>query len=136
MTNTMNFFRAALLGAAFFASLGAPAQAEMTEAGKKAFAAAGKIMFEQRCRSCHSEDPKANSYGPSLIGVIGRKAGSLEGFDYSDAMKNSGIVWNENTLRAWIADNDGFMPGTRMRHVGIQDKSEQDFILAYVKTLK
>lgn len=112
-----------------------PANAEMTEAGKKAIAAAGKIMFEQRCRGCHADDPSKKAYGPSLVGVVGRKAGSLEGFSYSDAMKNAGIVWNENTLRAWMADNQGFMPGTRMRHVAISDQAEQDFLLAYIKTL-
>lgn len=111
------------------------AQAGMTDAGKKAMQAAGEIMFEQRCRSCHADDPARKAYGPSLIGVIGRKAGSLEGFEYSDAMKNSGIVWNKNTLRAWMADNDGFMPGTRMRHVGIDDRTEQDFLLTYLTNL-
>ncbi len=111
------------------------ANAEMTDAGKKAMRAAGEIMFEQRCRSCHADDPARKAYGPSLIGVLGRKAGSLDGFEYSDAMKKSGIIWNENTLRAWMADNDGFMPGTRMRHVGIDDRAEQDFLLAYLKTL-
>ena len=111
------------------------AQARMTDAGKKAMQAAGEIMFEQRCRSCHADDPARKAYGPSLIGVIGRKAGSLEGFEYSDAMKNSGIVWNKNTLRAWMADNDGFMPGTRMRHVGIDDRTEQDFLLTYLTSL-
>jgi len=112
------------------------ATAEMTEAGKAAMVKAGEIMFEQRCQSCHADDPERKAYGPTLIGIMGRKAGTLEGFEYSDAMKNSGIVWNENTLRAWIADNDGFMPGTRMRHVGIDDRAEQDFILAYLKSLK
>lgn len=111
------------------------AQAGMTDAGKKAMQAAGEIMFEQRRRSCHANDPARKAYGPSLIGVIGRKAGSLEGFEYSDAMKNSGIIWNKNTLRAWMADNDGFMPGTRMRHVGIDDRTEQDFLLTYLTNL-
>jgi len=126
---------AALCAVAAIATF-ASAQAELTEAGKKAMAAAGKIMFEQRCASCHAVDPDRQGYGPSITGVIGRKAGSLEGFEYSEAMKNSGIVWTEDTLRAWIADNDGFMPGTRMRHVGISDKAEQDFIISYIKTLK
>lgn len=111
------------------------ARAEMTEAGKKAMQTAGKIMFEQRCRSCHADDPSQKAYGPSLLGVVGRQAGSLDGFDYSEAMKGSGIIWNENTLRAWMADNQGFMPGTRMRHVAISDHAEQDFLLAYIKTL-
>ncbi len=116
-------------------SLANPAAAEMTDAGKQAMEKAGEIMFEHRCKSCHSGDPEAHSYGPTLVGVVGRKAGSIEGFNYSDALKNSGLVWNENSLRAWMADNTGVMPGTRMRHVGIDDRAEQDFILAYLKTL-
>ncbi len=114
----------------------ATAHAEMSEAGKKALIEAGRIMFEQRCQSCHAADPERKAYGPSLVGVVGRKAGTLPGFEYSEAMSKSGIVWNENSLRAWMADNDGFMPGTRMRHVGITDAAEQNFLLAYIKTLK
>lgn len=130
----LNTMLAALTVAAIGALPGI-AQAEMSETGKKAMQAAGKIMFEQRCRSCHADDPAAKAYGPSLIGVYGRKAGSLEAFEYSDALKKSGIVWNEESLRAWMANNTGFMPGTRMRHVGITDHAEQDFILAYLKGL-
>lgn len=108
----------------------------MSETGKEAMAKAGKIMFEHRCRSCHADDPAKQSYGPSLIGIVGRKAGSLEGFAYSDALKASGLTWTEPALKAWMADNQGLMPGTRMRHVGITDTDEQEFILAYLKTLK
>lgn len=113
-----------------------PARAELSEAGKEAMAKAGKIMFEHRCRSCHADDPAKQSYGPSLIGVVGRKAGSVDGFGYSEALKSSGLVWTEAALKAWMADNKSLMPGTRMRHVGITDADEQDFILAYLKTLK
>lgn len=109
--------------------------AELSEAGKQAVAAAGKIMFEHRCRSCHADDLAAKSYGPPLVGVIGRKAASVEGFTYSDALKNSGLVWTEDALRAWMANNTGLMPGTRMRHVGITDPTEQGFLLAYLKSL-
>lgn len=112
------------------------ANAQMTESGKDATIKAGQHMFEHRCRSCHADDPALKAYGPSLIGIVGRKAGSLEGFAYSDAMKSSGLVWTEGALRGWIADNTGFLPGTRMRHVGITDKQEQDYLLAYIKTLK
>lgn len=124
---------AALLGALALAVSG-PAAA-MSEAGMMAMTKAGQVMFEHRCRSCHADDPAARSYGPPLVGVIGRKAGSIEGFAYSDAMKASGLVWTEDALRAWMANNDGFMPGTRMRHVGVTDHTEQDFILAYLRTL-
>lgn len=53
-------------------------------------------------------------------------------YDYSVALAASGIVWTPAALRAWMEDNDGFMPGTRMRHVGITDRTVQDFILAYL----
>jgi len=115
--------------------VGAPAHA-MSPAGEEAMNKAGQIMFEHRCRSCHSSDPDTKSYGPSLIGVLGRKAGTVPGFAYSDAMKASGIVWTEEALRAWIANNTGVMPGTRMKHMAITDQNEQDFIIAYLKSLK
>lgn len=105
-------------------------------AGEEAMNKAGQIMFEHRCRSCHSDDPSAKSYGPSLIGVVGRKAATVEGFAYSDAMRASGIIWTEEALRAWIANNTGIMPGTRMKHMSITEKNEQDFILSYLKSLK
>ncbi|MFN3869578.1 MAG: c-type cytochrome, partial [Hyphomicrobiaceae bacterium] len=66
------------------------AHAELSEAGREAMTKAGKIMFEHRCRTCHADDPAKQSYGPSLVGVVGRKAGSVEGFAYSDALKTSG----------------------------------------------
>lgn len=112
-----------------------PASAEVTAAGQKAMVAAGKIMFDQRCHVCHSENPETASYGPTLKGIIGRQAGSVEGFEYSDALTNSGIVWTEESLRAWIANNTAMMPGTRMRHVGIDDKAEQDFLIAYLRSI-
>ncbi|MGE0857370.1 MAG: c-type cytochrome [Hyphomicrobiaceae bacterium] len=111
-------------------------RAEMREPGKLAPAKAGQIMFEHRCRSCHADDPEKKSYGPSLVGVVGRKAAAVDGFAYSDALKASGIVWTEAALKAWMADNTSIMPGTRMRHVGITDPAEQDFIVAYLKSLK
>lgn len=112
------------------------ARAEMSETGKLAMAKAGEIMFEHRCRSCHADDAAKQSYGPSLVGIVGRKAAGLPGFAYSDALKASGIVWTEAALKAWMADNTSIMPGTRMRHVGITDAAEQDFIVAYLKSLK
>ena len=115
--------------------LSGPAAA-VSPAGEAAMNKAGEVMFDHRCRSCHADDPAKQSYGPSLVGVFGRKAGSLNGFAYSDAMKTSNIVWNEDTLRKWIADNTGFLPGTRMKHIAISDRNEQDFIIAYLKTLK
>lgn len=136
MTVSKSKLAVALLGVAICTGTSDLARAEMSEAGKAAMMKAGEIMFEQRCRSCHADDPARKSYGPSLIGIVGRKSGSQNGFAYSEAMKAAGIVWTEESLRAWIANNDGFMPGTRMRHVGITDTAEQDFLVAYLRSLK
>lgn len=100
-----------------------------------AMAAAGKQVFANNCHACHSEDSAKNTFGPSLTGVYGRKAGSLPRFSYSDALRDSGIVWSEDTLRHWIMGNDDYVPGTRMRHVAITDKAEQDYLIAFLKSL-
>lgn len=98
--------------------------------------AAGKLFFDQRCRICHNVAAAEKSYGPPLTGVLGRQAGTAEGFAYSEALKNSGIIWTEASLSAWMADNDGMLPGTRMRHVGVSDPAEQELIIAYLKSLE
>ncbi|WP_238364917.1 c-type cytochrome [Mesobacterium pallidum] len=93
---------------------------------------AGETLFDAECRRCHAVDASDASYGPPLENVLGRGAGTYPDYDYSIALSASGIVWTPAALRAWIEDNDGFMPGTRMRHVGITDRTVQDFILAYL----
>ena len=89
-----------------------------------------------QCASCHSLDTSANAFGPSLIGVYGRTAGTIPRFAYSEAVQKSGIVWNEDNLRKWISGNDTFIPGTRMRHVAITDKAKQDELISFLKALK
>ena len=96
---------------------------------------AGKVLFENECRRCHATDSQDPSYGPPLENVVYRAAGSVEDYDYSIALEASGIVWTPAALRAWMEDNDGFMPGTKMRHVGIEDRTVQDFILSYLVSI-
>lgn len=96
---------------------------------------AGKAFFTEKCQTCHNPEADRKTYGPPLAGVVGRTAGTSDGFPYSDALKNSGIVWTEASLKAWMADNDGMLPGTRMRHVGVTEAAEQDMIIAYLKSL-
>lgn len=96
---------------------------------------AGASLFETACARCHAIDPEDPSYGPPLENVLYRAAGSYEGYDYSIALEASGIVWTPAALRAWMEDNAGFMPGTKMRHVGITDRTVQDFILAYLESV-
>ncbi len=96
---------------------------------------AGEKLFVAECRRCHAPDAKHESYGPPLENILDRAAGSYADYDYSVALEASGIVWTQAALRAWIEDNDGFMPGTKMRHVGIEDRTVQDFILAYLESI-
>ena len=96
---------------------------------------AGEALFKQECRRCHAADTEHASYGPPLENVIGRAAGAYPDYDYSVALEASGIVWTEAALRAWMEDNTGFLPGTKMRHVGIQDRTVQDFIIAYLRSI-
>ncbi|MBJ7544140.1 cache domain-containing protein [Rhodomicrobium udaipurense] len=93
---------------------------------------AGRQVFH-RCQACHSVDQGKLGFGPNLHGIVGRPAASLPTFVYSDGLKSSGLVWNEETLRKWISDNTKLVPGTRMRHVAITDRAEQDYLLAYLK---
>lgn len=108
----------------------APAFAETTF--EKVKVDAGAQLFAAECRRCHATDSDHESYGPPLDNVIGRAAGSYPDYEYSIALEASGIVWTPAALRAWMEDNAGFMPGTKMRHVGIRDRTVQDFILAYL----
>lgn len=96
---------------------------------------AGSQLFAAECRRCHATDADHDSYGPPLENIVGRAAGSYPDYEYSIALEASGIVWTPAALRAWMEDNDGFMPGTKMRHVGIEDRTVQDFILAYLGSI-
>jgi cytochrome c len=108
------------------ASVAAEEQAMMVAAGEQIF---------EKCSACHSKDSSKNAFGPSLIGVVGRKAGSMPRYAYSDALKQSNIVWTEANLRKWVAGNDLYVPGTRMRHVEIKDKAEQDYLITFLGSL-
>src|SRR5579863_3108966 len=82
---------------------------------------AGRNLFQEHCIFCHALKPGVRYFGPSLYGVYGRKAGSVPGFPYSDALKNSGIVWNDDTLRKWIANTSNVVPTTLMPHTTVSD---------------
>jgi len=99
--------------------------------------AAGRRIFSDHCASCHMQKSGAQVvFGPSLAGVVGRRAGSLKEFPYSEALKKSGLVWTEDNLRKWIADSKQMIPNTLMPHVSISDSAEQLYLVAYLKALK
>jgi cytochrome c len=98
---------------------------------------AGQQVFKNHCASCHTPTTGAHTtFGPNLRGVFGRRAGSMPGFPYSEALKNSGLTWDEDTLRRWVAANEHIVPNTLMPHVGISDPAEQIYLVEYLKTLK
>lgn len=98
---------------------------------------AGKALFASRCASCHSVGPMAASgFGPQLNGLAARHAGSLKDFDYSKEMKQSGLVWDDKTLAAFIANPGKTVPGTKMRFWGIGNERKVADLIAYLHTFK
>ena len=92
-------------------------------------------VFE-RCAACHTGKATTDGAGPSLAGVVGRKAGSLDDFRYSRALQRSGVVWNEANLDAFLRAPDQFLPGTRMPFEGVASAPERKAIIDYLKTIK
>jgi cytochrome c len=97
----------------------------------------GKVAYNNACRTCHSFKPGDNRLGPTLHGVVGRKAGSVEGFAFSPAMKDSGITWDEATLDKFITSPNQVVSGNKMQPFGgVADAGDRKKIVDYLKTLK
>lgn len=94
--------------------------------------AAGKTVFAQ-CRTCHVTDPGINKIGPSLAGIVGQPAGSVKGFNYSEANKNSGITWTEEKLFQYLENPQRIIPKTKMIFSGIPDAQKRADVIAYLK---
>ena len=95
-------------------------------------AAAGKTSFN-KCMACHSIGEGAkNKVGPELNGLDGRKSGTVDGYNYSDANKNSGITWNEAQFKEYIKDPKAKVPGTKMSFAGIKNEKEINDLWAFV----
>jgi len=103
-----------------------------TAAGVAQDAEKGKTIFNQ-CMICHSIGPGAqNKIGPELNGLDGRKAGTVANFSYSDANKNSGIVWNEASFKDYIKDPRAKVPGTKMVFADVKNEQQANDLWAYV----
>lgn len=97
-------------------------------------AARGERLFNQQCKACHTlEKGGASTVGPNLHGLFGRKAGTEGGYESSDAMKKSGIVWDDKTLADYLKDPKGKVPGTKMVYIGLKQEAQQQDMIAYLK---
>lgn len=95
---------------------------------------AGEKVF-QKCKACHEIAAEKNKIGPSLHGVIGRKAGASSSFaNYSDAFKNTDITWSEEVLKEFLQSPMTYIKGTRMFFTGIKSEQEIDDLIAYIKS--
>ncbi|MGB8841554.1 MAG: cytochrome c family protein [Aliidongia sp.] len=113
--------------AAVVALLALPAAASAQDA------AAGEKIFA-KCKVCHQVGPTAkNGVGPVLNGVVGRKSGSFDGYNYSAANKNSGLTWDEATLKAYLKSPQTVVPGTKMIFPGLPMEQDVDNVIAYLK---
>ena len=113
-----------ILTALLIAALSIPAMAQDAQKGKTVF---------NICLACHAIGPGAqNKIGPELNGLDGRKAGTVSNFEYSDANKSSGIVWNEETFEDYIKNPAAKVPGTKMIFPGIKNEQQEKDLWAYI----
>lgn len=117
--------RKLVLGTALIAALATTATAADVENGKTIW---------NKCRACHQVGENAkNLVGPVLNGLFGRKAGTVEGYNYTEANKSSGIVWDDATFREYIKNPKAKIPNTKMVFAGLTDEQDIDDLIAYLK---
>ena len=125
--NKRSILASAILALTFAASLPASAQD----------AAAGEGVFKRVCATCHNatvEGPR--KLGPTLHGVVGRKAASVQGFRYSTAKRDADLVWTPDKLSPYLLNPREFMPGTTMAYAGLKNDADRANVIAYLQTLK
>lgn len=102
----------------------------------QADAAAGKIVYNQKCANCHTigeAEPGSAPKGPNLMGVVGRTAGTVAGWDFSPALRDSKVVWTEENLIKWLTDPEVLVPESKMP-LKMPNRFEREDVIAYVKS--
>jgi cytochrome c len=121
-----------LSGLAFLAAVSigriSPATAQDASAGEK--------VFKTQCSVCHQVVPGKKGIGPNLFGVVGRAAGTLPDFHYTEANKNSGLTWDEATLDKYLQAPRQVVPGTAMTYAGLKDDTQRANLILYLASLK
>ncbi|WP_456771092.1 c-type cytochrome [Bradyrhizobium sp. USDA 4369] len=92
----------------------------------------GEAQFKKNCAMCHSLEPGRNRLGPSLFGVLDRRAGTVAGFNYSSANKSSGLVWTRETLDVYLADPQKMVPGTLMVFPGVKNAGDRQALVDFL----
>lgn len=120
------------------ADTAAPAEATTTEAAatEAASAAGAAPTAFAICKTCHSPEKGKNMIGPSLFAVYGTKAGEVPGYTFSDAMKKSGLTWDDATLDTYLTNPMKMVPGTKMTYAGQPDAAKRKELIEYLKSLK
>jgi cytochrome c len=95
--------------------------------------AKGQALWSQ-CAACHEIETDANTLGPTLKGVMGRKAGGLDGYNYSGPMKRADVTWTAQSLDAFLADPQGVVPGTKMPFAGMASAGDRADLVAYIQS--
>lgn len=99
--------------------------------------AKGAKLFKSKCAQCHTDNKGgATKQGPNLWNLLGREAGQVEGFPFSEANKTSGIVWSEKHLFQYLINPKKYVPGTKMVFAGLKKETERADLIAYLATLK
>jgi cytochrome c len=124
------------MGRSSLASLSVAALALVALAPRAVAQDAGETIFKRYCAVCHTVEAGKNKIGPSLAGILGRKAGSVPGYTYTDANKNSGVTWDEQNLDTYLTDPKKFVPGTKMLFAGVKSDDDRKALIAYLKQQK
>lgn len=106
--------------------------AALSDAGHEGNPALGEKVFK-KCKACHSLEDGKNKIGPTLYGIFGREAGAVDGYKYSAALKESGVVWSEETIDQYIEKPKAFIKGTKMAFPGLKKEDDRKNLVAYLK---